>query len=164
MLKNFKYDRIAAVNYAKEWAFKRNPKYSNFDKMGGDCTNFASQCIFAGCNVMNFTPVTGWYYININNRTPSWTGVQFLFNFLINNKKEGPYAELVDKSKIEIGDIVQFGDIYGNFYHSPVVCGFDGEEVLLAAHTYDAYDRPLSSYNFHNIRYLHILGARKLRN
>ena len=42
------YDREAAVAYAHRWAFGRNPAYSNFDGMGGDCTNFASQCLYAG--------------------------------------------------------------------------------------------------------------------
>ena len=55
------YDRQAAASYAKEWAFGRNPKYYNFNNLGGDCTNFASQCIYAGAGVMNFTPTFGWY-------------------------------------------------------------------------------------------------------
>ena len=42
------YDRSAAVTYAHRWAFGRNPRYYNFDELGGDCTNFASQCLYAG--------------------------------------------------------------------------------------------------------------------
>ena len=38
------YNRTAAVDYARKWALKRNPAYYNFDSVGGDCTNFASQC------------------------------------------------------------------------------------------------------------------------
>ena len=62
-----KYNRYAAKEYAKKWAFSRNPKYYNFDPIGGDCTNFISQCILAGSNTMNYTKNTGWYYINGNN-------------------------------------------------------------------------------------------------
>lgn len=87
------YDRQAAFEYAKKWAFRRNPRYYNFEKIGGDCTNFASQCIYAGAKVMNFTPTFGWYYISINNRAPAWTGVEYLFNFLTGNDAEGPFAE-----------------------------------------------------------------------
>jgi hypothetical protein len=36
------YDRSAAVAYAHKWAYSRNPAYYNYDKLGGDCTNFAS--------------------------------------------------------------------------------------------------------------------------
>lgn len=45
------YDRQAAFEYAKKWAFRRNPRYYNFEKIGGDCTNFASQCIYAGAKI-----------------------------------------------------------------------------------------------------------------
>ena len=84
------YDRQKVYNYAKKWAYSRNPKYYNYDPVGGDCTNFVSQCIYAGCNQMNYNKSNGWYYINGNNKSPSWTGVQFLYNFLINNKTVGP--------------------------------------------------------------------------
>lgn len=42
------YKRNLAVAYAKKWALSRNPKYYNFDPVGGDCTNFISQCLYAG--------------------------------------------------------------------------------------------------------------------
>jgi hypothetical protein len=32
------YNRIAAVDYAHEWAFRRNPAYADFSEMGGDCS------------------------------------------------------------------------------------------------------------------------------
>ena len=40
------YNRANAVAYAKKWAYGRNPKYYDFSDLGGDCTNFASQCIY----------------------------------------------------------------------------------------------------------------------
>ena len=51
------YDRRAAIRYAHRWAFGRNPRYYDYENIGGDCTNFASQCLYAGTGVMNFTPV-----------------------------------------------------------------------------------------------------------
>ena len=54
------YDRRAAVAYARKWAFTRNPEYYDFNGIGGDCTNFASQCVFAGAGFMNRTPTFGW--------------------------------------------------------------------------------------------------------
>ncbi|MGN0814978.1 MAG: amidase domain-containing protein [Candidatus Coproplasma sp.] len=160
-MKIIPYDRQAAVNYARIWAFSRNPAYYNFDKIGGDCTNFASQCIFAGAKIMNFTPVTGWYYISTNNRTASWTGVEYLYNFLTSNSGEGPFAEEVEPDKLEIGDIVQLGSATGDFYHSPVVVSVSGGRILVAAHTYDTYGKPLYSYSFAKARGIHILGIRK---
>ena len=58
------YDRRAAVLYAHRWAYGRNPAFYDYEHLGGDCTNFASQCIYAGSGVMNFTPTFGWYYID----------------------------------------------------------------------------------------------------
>ncbi|MDE6373329.1 MAG: amidase domain-containing protein, partial [Clostridia bacterium] len=158
-------DRRAAVAYARRWAFSRNPSYYNFDKLGGDCTNFASQCVFAGAGVMNYTPVFGWYYVNANDRTASWTGVEYFYNFMTGNAQGvgdgfGPFAEEVTEDKIQIGDLIQLGRANGDFYHTPVVVGFSGGQPLVAAHTYDAYGRPLNSYKFEKIRYIHILGVR----
>ena len=106
-METLKYDRNAVYDYAKKWAYKRNPAFYDFSKIGGDCTNFASQCIYAGAGVMNYTPTFGWYYISVNNRTPSWTGVEYLYNFLVGNEGAGPYAEEVPLDKLEVGDIVQ---------------------------------------------------------
>ena len=88
------YNRANAVAYAKKWAYGRNPKYYDFSDLGGDCTNFASQCIYAGSGVMNYTPTYGWYYISVNNRAPAWTGVDELYRFLTTNRGAGPRAIL----------------------------------------------------------------------
>lgn len=159
-MRELEYNRIAARDYAHEWAFKRNPAYLDFEELGGDCTNFASQCIYAGSKVMNPTRVFGWYYYTSSNRTASWTGVQYLYNFLVNNKSVGPYAREVPKEEVQIGDIVQLGTEEGRFYHSPVVVETSVHEIFVAAHTYDAYMRPLSSYLYDRVRFLHIEGVR----
>ena len=168
------YNRKAAVAYARRWAFSRNLAYYDFSRLGGDCTNFASQCLFAGSGVMNYTKDIGWYYRSLNDRSAAWTGVEFFYRFLINNYGEaggqnplkavgdgvGPFAAETDVNGLEIGDFVQFGKATADFYHTPVVVGFSGDIPLLAAHSYDAFNRPLTSYRFERIRCLHILGAR----
>lgn len=155
------YNREAAVAYAKKWAFGRNPAYYDFSLLGGDCTNFASQCVYAGAGVMNFTPTLGWYYKSLNDRAPAWTGVEFLYNFLVNNTRAGPYAEKVNLDNLQPGDIVQLANSAGDFYHSPVVVSVRNGMIFVAAHTNDAFNRPLSSYSFATARGIHILGARK---
>ena len=158
-MREIAYNRIAAVLYARRWALSRNPAFYNFDDIGGDCTNFASQCIFAGSRIMNFTPVTGWYYRSLNDRAPAWTGVEYLYNFLINNRSVGPFARVVSKNEVSPGDIVQLGKYDGDFYHSPVITAVT-PTILVAAHTFDAIDKPLSSYNFQVARFIHIDGVR----
>lgn len=109
------YDRQSAVAYAHRWAFARNPRYYNFDDFGGDCTNYASQALYAGCGIMNYASNDrGWFYISLNRRAPAWTGVEELHRLL-----------------------------------------------LVAAHTYDTDYRPLSTYPYAAVRFLHILGIRK---
>ena len=161
------YNRQAAVAYAKKWAFSRNPNYFDFSKLGGDCTNFASQCLFAGAPQQNYTPDLGWYYLSPDNRAAAWTGVEYFYNFLIGNEKgagigngAGPFAVEIPKTQLRIGDFVQFGRATGDFYHTPIVVGFQGDTPLVAAHSNDAFNRPITSYSFERIRYIHILGAR----
>ena len=159
------YNREAAVAYAHTWAYRRNPADFDFSGIGGDCTNFASQCIYAGAGVMNFTPLYGWFYRTANDRTPSWTGVQYLYDFLTRNLGAGPFATEVSLSQLEPGDVVQLAiDREDRYQHTPVVVRIDGEpsltNVLVAAHSNDVDYRPLSTYNIRKIRCLHIEGVR----
>lgn len=159
------YNREAAVAYAHTWAYRRNPAYFDFSGIGGDCTNFASQCIYTGAGVMNFTPLYGWFYRTANDRTPSWTGVQYLYDFLTRNLGAGPFATEVSLSQLEPGDVVQLAiDREDRYQHTPVVVRIDGEpsltNVLVAAHSNDVDYRPLSTYNIRKIRCLHIEGVR----
>lgn len=158
-MREIPYNRAAAVAYARRWALSRNPAYYDFEDLGGDCTNFASQCLYAGAGVMNYTPDTGWYYISVNDRAAAWTGVEYLYTFLTNNRSVGPYGHRVPQQQIQPGDLVQLGRRDGSFYHTPVILSVR-PQILVAAHTYDALDRPLSSYNYDQVRFIHIDGVR----
>ncbi len=158
-MREIPYDREAAVAYARRWAFDRNPAFYDFEELGGDCTNFASQCVYAGAGIMNYTPVFGWYYRSPSDRTASWTGVEYLYNFLVTNRSFGPYAYTVSPQEAQPGDLVQLGRETGDFYHTPVIVATT-PTILVAAHTYDALDRPLYSYDYAVARFLHIGGVR----
>ena len=164
----FAYNREKAVAYAHQWAYRRNPAFLDFQELGGDCTNFASQCIFAGAGIMNYTPVYGWYYINGNNRTASWTGVVYLYNFLTQNEGVGPYAREVDITEIQPGDVCQLALDRDTFHHTPVIVKTglvpDFSNVLVAAHSRDVDCRPLDTYSFRKVRFLHIEGVRTVVN
>ena len=161
------YNRARAVEYARRWALSRNPLFVNFAGRGGDCTNFISQCIYAGSCQMNFTPDFGWYYINQNDRAPAWSSVEFFYDFLTgkpdfisSNGGIGPYGMEVDSTGAIEGDVVQLADETGDFYHTLIISGFAEGQTLVCAHTNDALDKPLSSYNFSSLRYIHIEGVR----
>ncbi len=146
--------------YAHRWAFGRNPAYYDYDSLGGDCTNFASQVLFAGGGVMNPEPVYGWYYRSANDHAPAWTGVEFLCRFLTGNAGPGPAAEETDISRVMPGDIVQLSFDGAAFGHSPVIVSVgerpSPENVLVAAHTFDTDNRPLNTYPYKRARFLHV--------
>ena len=159
------YDRRRAVEYALRWALSRNPAYYDFENIGGDCTNFASQCLYAGCRVMNYSSVNGWYYIDLDNRSPSWTGVEFLNRFLLTNEGPAVYAEQTELSRLRPGDIIQLRNSEGRLYHTMVVTYVfypgDPDSIFTCAHTYDARNRRLSTYSYAEAVGLHIAGVRR---
>lgn len=158
------YDRRAAVDYAHKWAYGRNPRYYDFEEIGGDCTNFASQCLYAGTGIMNYTPTFGWYYIDPNNKAPAWSGVKYFGNFMLRDEvSQGPFAVETGISEIEPGDFAQLSFNGESFGHTPVIVEIGSpatlENTLVAAHSYDTDYRPLSTYSFRKIRFLHVMGA-----
>ena len=165
MLIEIEYDRRAAVRYALNWAFARNPRFYDFEDLGGDCTNYISQCLYAGCGVMNYSQENGWYYISSNDRAPAWTGVNFLRGFLLTNQGVGPYAEEAPLSELRRGDIIQLVNGSGRFYHTVFVSAVLGpavpENIFVCAHSVDSRNRSLSTYDYADAVGFHILGARK---
>lgn len=169
-MKKLEYDREKSVNYAKKWANSYNPNYYNFNFIGGDCTNFVSQCLYEGGNVMNYTKDIGWYYISLNNRSASWSSVEYFYKFLIENGKNilnndlnnsnmvGPYAIEASLEQCQIGDFIQLGHLNGDFYHNLIISGYKDNIPLVCAHSFAALDRPLNTYFYAKIRCIKILG------
>jgi hypothetical protein len=161
------YNRESAVSYALKWALSPNPAFYDFSQLGGDCTNFASQVILAGGGVMNFNQTNGWYYIDANRKSPSWTGVNFLHDFLVSNRERGPWAEEVDAKKIQTGDIIQLSfQSDGVFQHSLVITGATSplslNRIYVSTHTPNAKNIKLTTeYSWERIRFIHILGVNR---
>ena len=159
------YRREKAVAYAHQWAFARNPQYYNFDDIGGDCTNFISQCLYAGLPVMNYTPDLGWFYISPQRRSAAWSGVPYLYNFLTANKGPGPFGKEMELDKAQPGDIIQLSFDDSVWSHSLLITGTgehpDPLNITVSTHTFDADDRPLYTYTYSACRLLHILGGRE---
>ncbi len=167
MLMSKPYDRARAVEYARRWALDRNPLFANFTGQGGDCTNFVSQCVYAGSCVMNLTPDFGWYYISVDERAPAWSGVEYFYDFMVGSQSfasqnggVGPYATERPRRYAMPGDVLQLADRSGDWYHSLIISEIRGREIYVCAHSDDSLDRPLSGYNYANVRLLHIEGIR----
>ena len=142
------YDRRAAVNYARAWALRRNPRFGNFSGLGGDCANFASQCLWAGWGERM---AEKWYYVSMDERTPSWSGVKFLRAWLLAAGR----AEVCDLHEAEAGDLVFLWN--GHRYYHTLVIVSPGADPLIAAHTHDVLNRPVSDYGPVARQALHIL-------
>lgn len=160
MLIERRYNRERAVEYARRWAFSRSPLFESYNGIGGDCTNFVSQCVYAGSCVMNYTRDIGWYYSSPVNRAPAWTGVEFFYNFMTANEGVGPYMSDTYPGGLELGDVIQLGNTDGDFYHTLIIVGFFPDDYLVSAHSNDVFNRPLSTYEYDRIRYLHVEGVR----
>lgn len=166
MLTDISYNREYAVAYARRWALMRNPLFIDFTGIGGNCTNFVSQCLLAGSSVMDFTPTFGWYYRSPEDRAPAWSGVEQLYDFLTgsgdfaNMQPQGPYGmQAQNRNQVEVGDVVQLSNSEGDFYHTLIISGFSGNDILVCAQSDDALDRPLSSYNYASLRIIHVMGV-----
>ena len=106
MYKINKYSRNTAVDYAHSYALQKNPKFFDYTHQGGNCTNYISQCLYAGAPKMQVHP-NGWYYFSPANTSISWANVEPFYNFLITNDGEGPFATNIPLEIAEIGDIIQ---------------------------------------------------------
>ena len=161
------YNRARAVEYAARYAFSRNPLFYDITELGGDCTSFISQCLLAGSCVMNYTPDFGWYYRSVNDRAPAFTGVEFFWQYMTEAPEfvaaggnTGPFGRAATEAELEVGDVIQLGNSRGEYYHTLLVTGFDGGVPLVAAHSIDAFNRPLSEYRYRVARYLHMIAVR----
>ena len=165
MLITKEYDRLRAQMYAERWALSRNPLFLDFTGRGGDCTSFVSQAVLAGGCVMNFTPTYGWYYVSPDDRAAAWTGVPYFYNFMTRREvSPGPFGEELSQNQLYMlmpGDFVQLRFTKDVFEHTPIVVSvrypFKPENILLAAHSQDADFRPLSTYSYLEVRYLHMI-------
>ena len=161
------YDRGRAVEYARKWALSRNPVFENFSGSGGDCTNFVSQALYAGSCQMDLTPTFGWYFKSLEDRAPAWTGVDAFFDFMTGSgdfppalERPGPFGYAADREFLQVGDVAQLINSDGIAYHTLIITDLSEDgEIYVSAHTNDALDRPLSSYEGATPRFIRILGV-----
>lgn len=144
------YNRMAAVNYAYRYALNHNKEFVYFplqENIGGDCTNFTSQCLLAGGAPMAYSPQP-WYYKQLStppyhDNSISWSVAHSLYWLLkVNDEKgyPGPKGkEVYNKNLLELGDVIFLQDSSGLIFHSATITSFTAnKEPLLTQHTFDA--------------------------
>lgn len=147
-----------AVSYSQKWALDANPDFYHFGGVGGDCTNFVSQCLLAGGAEMIHS-LDGWFYYSKDDRSPSWTSVEEIRNFLLNDNK-GICASICNLELLEVGDIIQLRQNEIRFNHSLIVSRKTKNDIYVCAHSNDVLDKNLKEYYFIESLGLHIEGIR----
>ncbi|BBH22687.1 hypothetical protein Back11_40320 [Paenibacillus baekrokdamisoli] len=125
---HYRRDLVAA--YADRWWNEANPAYENFEV---NCTNYVSQCLFAGSAPMNYTGKRnlGWWYRGRSGGREdwsySWAVSNALQNYLSAPRHEALRATIVSSAdQLALGDVITYdwsGD--NRFQHSTVVTAFD---------------------------------------
>jgi hypothetical protein len=133
---NFQYDRLKAVQYAERWWNSYNPAFKKFEE--NDCTNYISQCLYAGGAPMRGYPKRGHgWWIRGNNWSWSWP-IAHAFSLYLGSSKTGLRAREVSRpDQLMLGDVICYdfeGD--GRFNHNTIVTGWDYYGMpLVNAHT-----------------------------
>ncbi len=139
--------RIAAVQYADMYCgsasdgqnnYSYNGDYTNYNALGGDCANFASQVLLAG----GFKKTGAWNYAG-GKGSRAWVNAQALKNFLVNSGRasvlaKGSYKEIYQYAySLRPGDIVAYVK-KGKVTHVSVVTGADSKGYpLVSCHNLD---------------------------
>ncbi|WP_368654486.1 amidase domain-containing protein [Ornithinibacillus sp. 4-3] len=137
----FVYDRFAAVQYAERWWNSYNPQYEIFEV---DCTNYVSQCLFAGGAPMHGYPnrSQGWWYQN-NQWSFSWSVAHSMRWYLSGAENMLFSKEVESAQELNPGDVICYdfeGD--GRFDHTTIVVAKDANDMpLVNAHTNNSRHR-----------------------
>lgn len=149
---NLNQRRVNAVEYAdrycgaaadEEFGFSYNKKYRDYNPLGGDCANFASQILFEGGK---FKKTGAWNYTNSG--TKSWINAQAFKDYMLNSGRasviaKGTYNQVFKASfKLLPGDFVAY-EKKGKVTHISVVTGADSKGYsLVNCHNTDRYRVP----------------------
>ncbi|OPA75545.1 hypothetical protein BVG16_19565 [Paenibacillus selenitireducens] len=134
------YSRERAVQYADRWWNENNPEFLAFEV---DCTNFISQCLFAGGAPIYYTGKreSGWWYRGMVNGQESWSyswAVANALNSYLDHSTSHLQADVVARpTDLKLGDVISYDwDGDGRFQHSAMVTAFDPDGMpLVNAHT-----------------------------
>lgn len=144
--------RINAIEYAdhfcgaaadEEFGYSYNKKYRDYNPLGGDCANFASQILFEGGK---FKKNGTWNYIKDGSK--SWVNAQAFKDYMLNSGRasliaRGTYNQVFKASfKLMPGDFVAY-EKKGKVTHISVVTGADSKGYsLVNCHNTDRFRVP----------------------
>lgn len=147
------YNINEAVKYALKYALEMNPKFGDYEKWGGDCTNYVSQCLYAGKIPFDTEGIDvryHWYWYSQTQRVPSWTAANSLKFYMENNNTNvdgnlslGLKAARITEKLLLRGDVVQLIDGNNYAYHSMIVTDYlvkDDQVIDYLVSQHSGYD------------------------
>lgn len=136
-----KYSRYNAVEYALTYAENPNSDFKYFDTyntVGGNCTNFVSQCLLAGGAPMIFSGENQWWYKNAKSSF-SWSVAGSFYWFLKKSYLKKQYGvkgfETSDVSDLELGDVIFYVNSKNQIQHSAIITSFYNGYPLISQNT-----------------------------
>ncbi|WP_419749288.1 amidase domain-containing protein [Terrisporobacter petrolearius] len=146
------YSPQKAVKYAHKWANSYNTKY--YMKYGADCTNFVSQCLYAGGmkeNKLNSLPLMAypttkhWYCVRPS-VSSSWIRVTDFYSYWSKRSTVRNFEGDTTVSKYgKLGDVVQIRNAKTyTRWHSMIITKKVKGKVYLSGHSRPRYDYAIS--------------------
>lgn len=167
------YNRTAAVEYSNKYFHTRNSsEWYNFAYEGGNCQNYASQCMYVGGIPMDFLGADQWkcyiedpvYEPELNynevqsGRTASWVAVGSFYEYARDNEGFGLVADTeANLYFAEPGDIIVVGN--GGMAHTVIVSKVVDGHILVNSNSIDMKDYPIEAYTYTYVKLIKILGS-----
>ncbi|KDE25545.1 autolysin (amidase) [Bacillus safensis FO-36b] len=144
------FNRTKAKDYMKKnWDNTSSKKFKYFGGKGGDCTNYASQVVYAGGMKLNYTghmrpgiakTVKGWYFApampgsgETVDHSTSWVRVVDFYSYWAGTKKHKVYSNLTAaqvSKKVSTGDVIQvYSKSSSKWFHTVVVYDVNSKGV-----------------------------------
>lgn len=153
----YSYNRKKAIDYARRHYRYSNPAFPLYDQ---DCTNFVSQCMYAGG-----IPQTKIWYCYQYHRPPArhrnseaWSvaskNMQYVSKYLSKGSVKLKYEsynkdwkKILKNQKIQAGDIIYFSKNLGkSYYHAAIISFCDSYGIMYASHTIPYLFRSLAEF------------------
>lgn len=140
---SYYYDRLQAVKYADIWWNDYNPSFPTIKE--NDCTNYISQCLYAGGIPMDYSSHRnqGWWYNGKNEQWSfTWT-VANSFRWYLENGGHIKVQPVEGPEYLSIGDVICYDfDGNGHWQHNTIVTAKDLNGMpLVNAHTTNSWHR-----------------------
>ena len=179
---NYTYNPSNAISYARQYAIHYNASYPDLRLNGGDCTNFASQCLYAGGIPMvgsnnttgTHASTTQWYCqitgtdignLHTFSRSTSWVRVTDFSTYMRGRAVQwrivGTLDELV--AQCQPGDIIQLMEKNGGrIYHSTIITSKNASTACYCAHSDPRLDASVRTHFDETVDSFVILSFRAL--